>query len=276
MSNNLHLITSGCSFTEGYKNWPTCLTAMTRDSYSNYTLYNVACPSQGQDLIQKKAMYTASKLLESIPSNEILLIVMWSGINRSSWYITNPLIIDQLANKWRTEYNNLWSFRQFSDLEGHMELPIEIKKSTNVFTEYNQSGGWYVTTGASNETINCIQEFYNFEKDVPGIGAIHRTLENIVLLDQFCKIKGIKIVHQFYMDSVYKDIVDNRDHQLVKYLLKQLDHSLIIKEGMYEYLKEQNNIDFFKSEFDFHPSLEGSKFWVSTKLLPFLKHHNLI
>jgi hypothetical protein len=92
------------------------------------------------------------------------------------------------------------------------------------------------------------------------------------------------------MDSVFEDIENNKNHQMINYLHKQLDETTILKNGMFEYLhtllnidrKESTNVSHserlrldentgYFSKDGFHPSKLGAELWCKNILFPFLE-----
>jgi hypothetical protein len=97
------------------------------------------------------------------------------------------------------------------------------------------------------------------------------------------------------MDFVYQDIEDNKDHQIINYLYKQLDFDSLIPAGMFEHLhsyigvsreqaiyvshddrkKLNGTNDYFHPD-GFHPGEAGSKIWCNDILFPFLINKGII
>ena len=75
-----------------------------------------------------------------------------------------------------------------------------------------------------NINYNMVQYHYMLDGyHGHGIGKVHTSLENIIILQNFCKLNGIKLVNQFFMDHVFQDIENVKDHQIINYLYKQFD-----------------------------------------------------
>jgi len=123
-----------------------------------------------------------------------------------------------------------------------------------------------------------------------GVGKVHISAENIINLQNFCKLNNVKFVHQFFMDSSYLDIEKHKEHQLINYLYNQLDTNIMLKNGMFEYLHTLLNIPreesinvthadrkqldeqygYFSKD-GFHPSTYGAELWTKNVLIPFLE-----
>lgn len=289
-----HLITGGCSFSHSQnskESWIGFLEKNLKLSNSNLTIEHTGFLSQGQELIQKKVTLAVMDALQKgIPASDILVVVMWSGTYRKAWYIDNEFILNKMRNLWKNFEGGMSG--QFLDLKNNIVGDIE-KFQTKNGTEFNsaKNGGWYFTVNGSDCPLEFVQQHYLLDGHLSGgIGKVHISLENIVMLQNFCKLNGINIVHQFFMDSVYDDIEVNKDHQLINYLYKQLDFNDILKDGMFEYLHHRMGLSkkdasmishddrkeldkpfgYFNKD-GFHPSIIGSKLWCDDVLLPFLK-----
>ena len=70
-----HIITAGCSFTNCGMSWPYHI--------ENQNVYNVGTVGAGNGYISRAAIWECENLLKKgISSEEISLIIMWSGIDR--------------------------------------------------------------------------------------------------------------------------------------------------------------------------------------------------
>ena len=156
--------------------------------------------------------------------------------------------------------------------------------------EYNKNGGWYFTVNGSESTLEMIQQHYLLDREANGVGKVHESLENIITLQNFCELKKVTLVQQFFMDFVHRDIERYKDHQIINYLYKQLATDKLIRNGMFEYIHEQLNIprenamsithmertelskekDYFHPD-GFHPGEYGAKLYCENVLFPALK-----
>ena len=127
---------------------------------------------------------------------------------------------------------------------------------------------------AEAEKFNIFAAKASCAKDVDGPGVTHNSLENIMMLENFCRANNIKLIHQFYMDQPYLDILKNRGHQNVRYLYNQFKNAKVITQGMYDYLKKFDTESYFIDD-KFHPSLEGSGVWCDNILYPFLESQGI-
>jgi hypothetical protein len=289
-----HLITGGCSFSTGDDDngWVGCLTQVLRKQNPNLTTNHCGRNSSGQELIQKRVMSAIISAMESgIESYEILVAVMWSGTSRKSWFIDNPTVIERMVNDWPNFHGGMT--HQFlnltnDDIDG---AGVFYTKNGSEF-KYNKAGGWYLTVNGSDSQLEFVQQHYMLDKEVNGVGKTHSSLENIIMLQNFCKLYNIKLINQFFMKHVYKDIIRHKDHEIVNYLYKQFDHTNTITQGMFEYLHKfievsednavllshderknlQNkyNLEYFAQD-GFHPSQQGYELWCKDVLFPKIK-----
>jgi hypothetical protein len=267
-----HFITGGCSFTNWENSWVHTLENYLKSKNDNLISIKTAFPSQGQGMIQKKIMFELVEAFnKGIPPEEILVIVMWSGTSRSSWYIDNPDTIKKM------------------DLTDRCLLNLKNLRSNN--------GGWYTTEHGNNKNdyiLGFTQQHFLIDKFTGGVGKVHDSLQNIIMLQNFCKLHNVTLIQQFYMDFVFNDIENNKNHQIINYLYKQLDFDNIITQGMLEYLESfltiskkkdemltpeqriesSRNSELFSSD-GFHPGAYGTKLWCKNILFPFLKSKNI-
>ena len=70
-----HIITSGCSFTNCGKSWPYHI--------EGHEVHNVGTVGAGNGYISRAAIWQCEDLIKrGIPSKDIEIIIMWSGIDR--------------------------------------------------------------------------------------------------------------------------------------------------------------------------------------------------
>lgn len=294
-----HLITGGCSFSHSYnphESWIGFLGDFLKKENPKLTIEHTGFLSQGQELIQKKVTLAIMDTLEKgINPSDILVVVMWSGTYRKAWYIDNHYILNKMRKDWKSFEGGMCG--QFLDLKNRINGEIS-KFETKNGSRFDSAkdGGWYFTVNGSDSQMEFVQQHYLLDGDMmSGVGKVHISLENIVMLQNFCKLHNVKLVHQFFMDSSYLDIEENKEHQLINYLCKQLDSDIMIKDGMFEWLHGLLNIErkdaimvthderikldepygYFAKD-GFHPSILGAKLWFENILLPFLKNKKYI
>lgn len=291
-----YLITGGCSFSTytDKDNWTGHLERELQNIYPILTANHTGYNSQGQELIQKKVTLAILEALDNgYTPDEILVTVMWSGTYRKAWYIDNKKVIERMVEMWPTFKGGMCS--QFLDLKNEgPKIPTYFKTAYGNDFLYNPEGGWYYTVNGSDCKMEFVQQHYELDGWMNGgVGKVHISLENIVMLQNFCRLYNIKLVNQFFMDHVYQDFVDNKDHQIIQYLFRQLDKNMIT-DGMFEYLhkyllierheagqlthEQRRKLDDGRNIFNkdgFHPGSMGSKLWCDNVLVPFIKNNYL-
>jgi hypothetical protein len=85
-----HLITSGCSFSD-YENpertWPLHLQDLTQDKYNKF--HHLGACAQGEDYISRSVICKVNELLKDNNSDDIFVIVGWSGLQRRAILVNN-------------------------------------------------------------------------------------------------------------------------------------------------------------------------------------------
>ncbi len=294
-----HLITGGCSFSHSHvphESWIGFLENHIKELNPNATHEHTGFLSQGQELIQKKCILASLEAMErGIAPSDILVVVMWSGTYRKAWYIENQHILSLMRKHWKNFEGGMCG--QLLDLKNNMtqeKVQFETKNGSEFY--HSKNGGWYFTVNGSDSQMEFVQQHYLLDGDMcNGVGKVHTSIENMIMLQNFCKLHGIKFVHQFFMDTSYTDIERNKEHQIINYLYKQLDFEHMIKDGMFEYVHTLINLpkegctnishaDRIKldepygyfSKDGFHPSQKAAEKWTNDILIPFLKNKKII
>ena len=85
-----HLVTSGCSFSD-YENpestWPLHFQDLTQDKYDKF--HHLGACGQGEDYISRSVIYKVNELLKDNNSDDIFVIVGWSGLQRRAILVNN-------------------------------------------------------------------------------------------------------------------------------------------------------------------------------------------
>ncbi len=240
------IITTGCSVSSGVLDtdpctWPNQLAKYVTALDSSVVVKNLSIPSQGQELIQKKASLELIESLREYQPSEIAVIAMWSGLERRSLYVENRSVIQNLIVHWVE--NNFWWDSQFLDLKNHadsprqevLQLPGITGQLHNAPALFNQSPGWYIFSAArddgpvSKAILNLTDTAAN----------LHANLESMIFLQNLCKVKGVKFYQQF-----------------------------ISRTGIVDYF--DNNWDYFVEPGNYHPNTKGHEIWFNSVMLPFL------
>jgi hypothetical protein len=289
-----HVITCGCSYSDPSSghNWTNVLENKLRDSQVEFN--HVGMGSQGNELIQKKSSLALIDALEKYNPDEILMIVMWSGTERKTFYVDNKDFIDDVSKNWSKDIESIWWGTQFADLKSKVDRSNFVNNPrTNLPTFYNKNSGWYICNYLFPDST-FIKEYFNLSSTIISQATI--TLENIVMLQNLCELKGVKFLQSFYGSYVYEDIIKNKDHLNLNYLYKQLNYDTIISTvGLYEHLRplrEDNTQSFLQNIFkqlfydngtnkyflddNWHPNSLGSTKWVEEILVPVLKNKGIL
>jgi len=257
-----HLVTSGCSFSDNHgMRWPHYLAES-----MGAQLYNRGQGSSGNHWIAKSSIYQTQLLLDSgISPEEILVVVMWSGIDRKDCFIDAQGTVN---------YSKL-----INDPTGHPNPVNFLDNDPNVRNKHCliDSDGYLSGSAVctfSNENI------LKFKKDLilkyfsPQALAIE-SYENFLRLHWFCKSVGVKLVNQTFMDIMHYPSLPimTKDHfRNIKPLFNMLDFKNWIfwnnTQGIYEYCKD-NNLSYYED--NVHPSEQSHKHYVDNFLFSKVK-----
>lgn len=224
------IITGGCSFsTYGEtKTWVSTLV----DTYTNLSFRHTAQKEFGQELIQRSISQAIDFELQTYKPEELAVIVMWSETGRKAFYVDSSLYIDELVDTWR-QSKNIEYYNQL--------MPLRLSEKDNLSTLLLSDGNVINYTKSGYYCINCNNPDSSFAKDYvdtmnSNVAQTTISIENIIFLQNYCKIKGIKLLQCFYKSQVYDDILYNKDHENIGYLYNQLDHSTIVStSGMLDH-----------------------------------------
>lgn len=267
------IITSGCSFSDAATpyTWPNQLESYIKRDYPNVKFDHRGLSSQGQELIQKKATHAIYEALsEGYKSEELCVFVMWTSNDRKSFFVDSKDFIKHIFENWKLS-NQGWQL-QLADLKNNLQDPDVVYSTANVNNKisYNKSGGWLITSAHVVDEISMIRDYFMMSKSVSSPGYVNLNLENIIFLQSFCKLHGIKLYQQYVIDYIIEDFERVKDHQIVKYLYDQLDHSTFISTiPMYNYLLDK--AECFKEKGDSHPNGLGHRIWLTDVILPKLE-----
>lgn len=289
-----YLIAGGCSFTIG-DTWVKFLADHLKKDNPNLVVINTAYHSQGQEMIQKKVSLAVLDAFDNgVRPDEILCVVMWSGNERKAWYVSSPLIIDEILGYMPQFVGGMSDL--FLDLYNKTSDNIGYFKTNNGSRfSYDKNGGWYFTVNGSETRAQFIQNHYLFDRHINGFGKLHISLENIIWLQSFCKANKVALVQQFFMDNVINKIVEHKDHEILSYLYNELDYENIIPYGIFDYLhpfiglprdnalyvghdarKQANGDSEVFHQDGFHPGIKGYEIWWTNVLYPFLLQRALL
>lgn len=261
-----HFVTSGCSFSAIHADcWNSELQKLL-----GIPMINMGISSAGNSWISKSAIHAAQSLLEAgTPGEEILMIVMWSGIDRKDSFISVK------------ETSNYIDMIAPPDMATNPANFID----SNILGTSSIDGYLLGTLGCSfgNENINSfkrrlIGEFYSDE------ALAIASYENFLRLQWYCRANNIELVNLTYTDIMHYPryhFADQRDiHPLTKDyyprniapLSRMIDFTKWIfwkdSGGLYEYTRD-NKLQFNRD--DFHPHVDSHAYYARNFLLPALK-----
>lgn len=282
------LVTSGCSYSSYSGDWPYLI-----KDYYDCKVYNLAVPSTGNDWIYRSAVYgVQSAIKKGIHKDDIIVSVMWTHIDRKSFYITKKdtikwdLIINELND---TEIN---SKNPANFIE--MDMEFEDLKYMLDKTPVQLPGAW-VIGNAARDTYPDVSEILNKKNEIDKYrtpyytnfyteeGSFIETLESILSLQWFCKSMGIKLVNQSYIDLFYypdydffncneKNVHVTDRYPHLSYLFELIDFSSWVGIGLHEYCR-QNNLEFSDP---WHPGGASHGTYVKNVLIPKFTEMNII
>lgn len=240
----MHLITSGCSFSEvetgNLNTWPRVVEWRLKEKY-DVTCDHQGLGSQGNGLIAKRAMYAVHDALEKgINPEEILVGIMWSGQQRGEIYIENNRSLDEI--------------KSMKALENWDRNPVQVP-------EHDERGAWVIL---NSHWKNKYVKPYYFDTN-PGQQAI-RTFDNIVYTQLFLQYYNIKYFMSCYMDDVLNDV---EEHPGVMWIKNRVDFEKWLPvPGMYEWAK---TTDLPFDHDGFHPSNIQHQVYTDTVIMPWLE-----
>jgi hypothetical protein len=244
ITNKKILIASGCSFTFEDWCWPGHLS-----KELNINLLNVGMSCQGNGLISKKLIHTVDEQLKIRNPEDILVGVMWSGIDRHDIYID--------------EY-----YEPFSNIDGWWENPTNIIDGRK---------NWLILNQHWKTKISSLW-YKNFHT---VIGSMIYSIQDVLLVQWYLEKHNIKYFMTTYMDIFHRSS-DTINHPEVKYLFNMINFDTFIPIiGCYEWIKENHNDDGFDKvkqtdPSPFHPNSCGHNLFSTEVIIPHLKTKNLI
>lgn len=272
-----HLVTAGCSFTDNtYIRWPQILAERTEMS-----LYNMGQASCGNDYIAGAFIHHTLNLLNNgVKPEEMLAIIMWSGIDRVAVHI------DPTTPKW----NQLMGDSVIQENPATFLSPYRPNKPSSKALVKDANSGFIVGSMNcyfENHEIMEYKNNYVFEYRT-NESLAYASINNWLRVQWFCEQLGIELVNLTYMSTWYYPrlaggpgttqpiVFDN--FELTKPLKKliNMDRWWFTNDkygGAYEW--QQANTNLFEED-NFHPSAEGHAHYVDHYLLPKLKEQKLL
>ena len=273
-----HLVTSGCSFSDNFlTRWPKVLAQR-----MNAELYNRGQGSAGNDWICDSAIYQASTLLQAgTPSDEILVVVMWSGIDR-----TGILLSEAESPLW----NDIVSMREQHTMPNPVAF-IGQEPSRNISPTESLNRGWLLGSVNCQYANPVIQRYKQqfVTRFHTNESLLLQSINNWLKLQWFCTANKLKLVNLTYQniwhfphypyDSSHspaglgKEWPSSRTvYSDYEYLYSQvdMDNWLFYRDtdGMYEWCYNEGS-GFYSD--DWHPNDASHVKYVDEFLWPKLK-----
>lgn len=248
------LLASGCSFTFEKWNWPTFVA-----EELDMDLLNVGMGSQGNGLISKKTIYSVTELLKTYKSEDILVGIMWSGVDRYEFHI---------------DFNNHTDREIYKqNIDGWFENPTDVVPGHK---------NWII----ANPHWNSSYSLNWYENYHTNIGSMVNTLQYILLTQFFLEKNNIKYFMTTYMDIFYKQNISHNNYITnnveTKYLYDMINFDKFVPIiGCHEWVKEHYeynggfNPPDNKGIIGVHPTEFGHKRFSNEVLVPFIKDNIL-
>jgi len=260
------LITAGCSFTQvprewngrTYVNWPAHL----QQILDNIPTHFLGLAAGSNDMIVNRTLHKIHECLtvENHKPEELLVGVMWSGVNRHTFYL------DEVHEDFIDP-----------DIFRPIFIDVEQKKLYHA-SNPNCVAGEYKFHGVTpHNTQQFSKNYYKIYHSLTG--SIINSLKQILLLQNFLKNKNIPY---FFTDFSYDGLRSYKEYNKdiymtpdILYLDEMIDYD--------EYLPVLNMEDYnVKTEFQYvekednHPSTEMSKAFTERVIIPHLKNKGYI
>ena len=242
------LITAGCSFTEGPNAWPNYTS-----SELNLNLINSGIFSIGNGLIAKRLIHDVDDYLRSNSSEDLIVGVMWSGIDRHEFRSDVKKLNDHADDDW-------WSENPTSVVHGIDKWVI-----LNPHWKLNYARIWY-------------KHFHNY------IGSIISTLNQIHYVQLYLESHNIRYFMTTFMKIFNKPLGQSllfrpdvestyKTHDEIGYLYDMIDFTKFIDiTGCYEWIHSNYNLKGLEDPNEFsHPTPYGHKMFAKEVIVPHIK-----
>lgn len=223
----LHLVTSGCSFSDNlgpHKRWPHHVA-----DALGARLYNFGVGSAGNDHIASSAVFQANKLLGAgVAAKDIRVIVMWTGMKRRGHFISQADTpgFDHLTNDDPTLPANFLHMQE-ADGDGRFSVPP------------TKQSGWLFGGPAcefDNTEIMKYKKLY-FDNFYSQEDSVIAALNHFLHLQWFCDARGI-----YLRNMTSEGLFGFPAYPNIEHLMGMLDFSRWIfwKErlGIFEYARD--------------------------------------
>jgi hypothetical protein len=239
------MVASGCSFTFEPWNWPTFVV-----NELDLDLLNVGMASTGNGLISKKVIYNVNELLKTYRPEDIIVGVMWSGIDRVDFY---------------SEDN-----REMSNINGWIQNPTTVVKGCN---------NWEIGNFMWKTTKSKLW----YEHFHTHTGSLIQTIQNILTTQWYLEKHGVKYFMSTYLDIFNNDLIKGLLNKPdVRYLYEMINfENFLPVSGCHEWVARNcGDLAFNKPDENgnvgMHPTEYGHKQFAKDVIVPFIKNNNLI
>lgn len=235
------LLTSGCSFVFEPWNWPTFV----KDEL-DFDLLNVGMASQGNGLISKKVIYNVEELLKKYKPEDIIVGVMWSGIDRKDFFVQD--------------------YKNNGNIDGWIENPTHIIEGHN---------NWLIT----NFSWKIQHAQYWYQHFHSHVGSMVETIERVLYTQWYLEKNNIKYFMSSFLDIFHGNnanfLLESKE---VDYLYKQINFDTFLPvKGCHEWVKENYGDKGGFNEPDntgyigIHPTEFGHQKFANEIIVPFIK-----
>lgn len=260
MQTPTHLITSGCSFSACGK-WPSMLAEKMQ-----LKLYNFGQNSCGNDWISRSVIYQAATLIENgIDPSKILIIVMWSGLDRKSLFVSKKenVEFDSFIGQ-NTPFHFIGApinqYHVVNDRYGYIPGKPNCMLGTQALQQHKNNWYSYLT----------VEEL------------VIESYEHFLRLQWFCMTNNVRILNVTFGDIMHYPNFEFVGHKKTGKVTKNYYetvthlHNMINFNqwkfhdetgGQYEYTMS-NNLSFDADKL--HPSLDANMHYVDNFLIPVL------
>lgn len=212
--------------------------------------------STGNDLIARKGIYMCSRALKECAGDQIVLLLMWSGLARKA------MLTDNRTNIMRADH-----FRRSQDMvisrqgSNYLNEPLDVHAPSWVW--FNPS--WHSDPGVEDWYIKYDNDYQQFDS----------TLWNMLQVQNFCKLHNIQYHWMTMNNELDRFIYMYGNNFYSEYLIDQLDMSnRICSQGEYEWVLANHPDKFLEDQM--HPSPEAHKLFTQSVIVPYLIKQGVI